>query len=217
MKNNYKYIIDIIMVILLITLILNQFTGVLFHEILGICTLIAFVMHHVLNKNFYRNVFKGRLTKLKVAFLIIDSLLFVMIIIMIISSFLISEYVFSFLGITKHITGRILHIISAYSIYLLCALHLGLHYNTVIKLKKEKKSILTLFLIIFAIIFGINGFIKKEIFSKLTLRSLYPLHSDDNPIIIFIDYLGIFIMFIVIGYGIFQLITFKKNGEKQNE
>lgn len=106
--------------------------------------------------------------------------------------------------------GRQLHIVSSYSIYLISALHLGLHYNMIVKLKKEGKIILNIFLIVFALVFGINGFIKKQFIPKLTLQNLYPLYSDDNFIIILIDYLGIFIMFVMIGYGLYNLVMLKK-------
>lgn len=208
--------VDVLMVILFITLMLNQLTGVFAHEVLGILTFVLFITHHVLNGNFYKTMFKGKLSKLRVAFLITDILLFIMMIIMVFSSFLISQHIFSFLGVTKHMLGRMLHILSAYSIYLLSALHLGLHYNVMVKLKKDKKIILNVFLIIFAIIFGINGFIKKQFINKLTLQNMYPLYSDDNPLIILIDYLGIFIMFVMIGYAIYNLLMLKKKSKGEN-
>lgn len=111
--------------------------------------------------------------------------------------------------------GRRLHIISAYSIYMLIGLHLGLHYNSIVKLKKENKIILNVFLILFAVVFGANGFIKKEFMQKITLQSLYPLYSEDNIIMFLIDYVGIFIMFMMIGYGIFSLLALKKKKKKE--
>lgn len=102
---------------------------------------------------------------------------------------------------------------SAYSIYMLIGLHLGLHYNSIVKLKKENKIILNVFLILFALIFGINAFIKKEFIQKITLQSLYPLYSEDNIIVIFIDYIALFIMFVMIGYGILNLLSMKKKKE----
>ena len=93
----------------------------------------------------------------------------------------------------------------------------GLHYNTIIKLKRENKIILNVFLILFALVFGINGFIKKEFIQKITLQSFFPLYSKDNAIMIIIDYVAIFIIFVVIGYGILNLLTLKKkNIKKEN-
>ena len=91
---------------------------------------------------------------------------------------------------------------------------MGLHYNAMIKLKKANKIILNVFLILFAVIFGINGFIKKEFINKLTLQSLFPLYSEDGIITIIIDYVGIFIMFMMIGYGLFSLLNLRKKVKK---
>lgn len=202
------------MVICFIALMLNQITGVFAHEVIGIITFILFIIHHIINRNFYKNMFKGKFNKLRIAFLIIDVLLFIMMILMMISSILISQHLFEFLNITSHTLGRYLHIISSYMIYMLSALHLGLHFNQMIKLSKDKKIIVNVFLVLFALIFGVNGFIKKEFIPKLTLQNLFPLYSDDSFVIILIDYLGIFIMFMMIGYGIYNLVILKK-GEKK--
>lgn len=202
------------MVICFIALMLNQITGVFAHEVIGIITFILFIIHHIINRNFYKNMFKGKFNKLRIAFLIIDVLLFIMMILMMISSILIPQHLFEFLNITSHTLGRYLHIISAYMIYMLSALHLGLHFNQMIKLSKDKKIIVNVFLVLFALIFGVNGFIKKEFIPKLTLQNLFPLYSDDSFVIILIDYLGIFIMFMMIGYGIYNLVILKKGKQK---
>lgn len=214
MSRKVRRIVDILMVICFIALMLNQITGVFAHEVIGIITFILFIIHHIINRNFYKNMFKGKFNKLRIAFLIIDVLLFIMMILMMISSILISQHLFEFLNITSHTLGRYLHIISSYMIYMLSALHLGLHFNQMIKLSKDKKIIVNVFLVLFALIFGVNGFIKKEFIPKLTLQNLFPLYSDDSFVIILIDYLGIFIMFMMIGYGIYNLVILKK-GEKK--
>lgn len=205
-----KIIVDILMTIVFILLMCNQVTEAFAHEILGVSVFILFIIHQILNINFYKNIFKGKYNKLRVAFIIINILLLVMMIIMIISSLMVSQYLFRKLDIGSVLLGRMLHVLAGYSIYMLIGLHLGLHYNSLIKLKKENKIILNVFLILFAVIFGINGFIRKEFIQKITLQSLYPLYSDDSAIMFFIDYIGIFIMFMMIGYGILNLLSLKK-------
>ncbi len=93
---------------------------------------------------------------------------------------------------------------------MLIGIHLGLHYNAIVKLKKENKIILNVFLSLFAVVFGINGFLKKEFIEKITLQSLYPLYSEDNIVMFLIDYIGILIMFVMIGYVILNLMKIKK-------
>lgn len=205
-----KIIVDILMTIIFVMLMCNQLTGVFAHEILGVSVIVLFILHQILNRNFYKSLFKGKYNKLRIAFLIINILLLIMMIIMIFSSLMVSEHLFRGLHFGSNYLGRVLHIISAYSIYMLIGLHLGLHYNTLIKLKKENKIILNVFLILFALVFGINGFIKKEFIQKITLQSFFPLYSEDNAIMIIIDYVAILIMFVVIGYGILNLLSLRK-------
>ena len=212
-----KIIVDILMVIVFILLMCNQLTGIFAHEILGVSVIVLFIIHQILNRNFYKNLFKGKYNKLRIAFLIIDILLLIMMIIMIFSSLMVSQHLFKALDFGSNYLGRVLHIISAYSIYMLIGLHLGLHYNYIIKFKKENKIILNVFLILFALVFGINGFIKKEFISKITLQSMYPLYSEDGAIMIFIDYIGIFIMFTMIGYEILNLLSLKKKNKKNEK
>lgn len=210
MQKHVRTIVDAGLVLLFVILMLNQATGIMAHEILGASVFILFLIHHILNRNFYRTMWKGNYTKLRIAFLVVDIFLFLMMILMVMSSLMISQYVFSFLPFQNHMFGRMLHIVSAYSIYLLSALHLGLHFHTMIRVSKDKKQIIYLFLILFALVFGIQGFIKKEFIQKLTLQNLYPLYTSDSVIMMIIDYVGVFLLFVMIGYGIYQILIRQK-------
>ena len=95
---------------------------------------------------------------------------------------------------------------------MLIGLHLG---NSIIKLKKENKIILNVFFILFAVVFEMNGFIQKQFIEKMTLQSLYPLYSDAYAITFFIDFIGILIMFMMIGYGIFNILKVKKKEKSE--
>lgn len=215
-KNKMKIVIDILMTVVFILLMCSQVTEVFAHEILGISVIILFVIHQILNINYYKQLLKGKYNKLRIAYVIINSLLLIMMIIMIISAILISQHTLKFLNLSNDSIGRELHIISTYIIYMLIGLHIGLHYNSMVKLKKENKTILNIFMCLYALVFGIPGFIKKEFIIKLTLQNLYPIHSEDNNIMILIDYIGILVMFVMIGYGIYNLLKLKgKSGKNE--
>ena len=93
-----KIIVDILMTIVFILLMCHQVTGAFAHEILGASVVVLFIIHQILNRNFYKNIFKGKYNKLRVAYIIIDILLLIMMIIMIISALMFSEYLFKDLG-----------------------------------------------------------------------------------------------------------------------
>lgn len=214
MIKRVKMLVDIAMAVVFIMLMCNQITGIFAHEILGISVIVLFIIHQILNINYYKNILKGKYNKLRIAYLIIDILLSIMMLVMILSATFISRYTLKFLNLSNDSLGRELHILSAYSIYMLIGLHIGLHYNSMFKLKKENKIVLNIFMCLFAIVFGIQGFIKKEFINKLTLQNLYPIYSEQNFLMILIDYIGILIMFIMIGYGIYNLLKLKGRSDK---
>lgn len=215
-KNKVKIVIDILMTIIFVLLMCNQITGVFAHEILGISVIVLFIIHQILNINYYKNLFKVKYNKLRMAYLLINLSLLIMMIVMIISAILISQYTFTFLNLYNDSIGRELHIISTYLIYMLIGFHIGLNYNGIVKLKKENKIILNIFMCLYAFAFGIQGFIKKEFITKLTLQNLYPIHSIDNAVMILIDYTGILVMFVMLGYGIYNLLKMKgKSGKNE--
>ena len=63
-----KKVVDILMTIIFIMLMCNQLTGIFTHEVLGVSVIVLFIIHQILNRNFYKGLFKGKYNKLRVAF-----------------------------------------------------------------------------------------------------------------------------------------------------
>ncbi len=85
------------------------------------------------------------------------------------------------------------------------------------KTKKGKQNNIKCISNSFCFSFWNKWFYKKKFIQKITLQSFFPLYSEDNAIMIIIDYVAIFIIFVVIGYGILNLLTLKKkNIKKEN-
>ena len=101
-----KIVVDILMTIIFILLMCHQVTGAFAHEILGASVIILFIIHQILNRNFYKNIFKGKYNKLRVAYVIIDILLLIMMIIMIVSAFMFSEYLFRDLNFGSNVLRK---------------------------------------------------------------------------------------------------------------
>ena len=59
-KSILKMIIDIMMLILMILEFSKVYTGQLLHEVFGITLFILFIIHNILNINFYKNLFNGK-------------------------------------------------------------------------------------------------------------------------------------------------------------
>ncbi|MBS4764411.1 MAG: hypothetical protein KHX06_10630, partial [Brachyspira sp.] len=60
MKKIIKIFVDIIMTILLFLLTAYHWTGDTIHEYLGFSLFFFFILHHILNFNWYKSLFKGK-------------------------------------------------------------------------------------------------------------------------------------------------------------
>ena len=58
MKKAFKRILDILMTLALPCLMAYELIGQETHEILGLCTVGLFILHHAMNWQWHRNLFK---------------------------------------------------------------------------------------------------------------------------------------------------------------
>ena len=107
------------------------YTGQLLHEIFGITLFILFIIHNILNINFYKNMLKGRYNFGRVVTTIINILFFICMLLTIILGIPISSKVFKWLNLNGNITVRKLHTILGYWNLILLGIHLGFHFNII--------------------------------------------------------------------------------------
>ncbi len=60
MKNKLKRVLDILMTLALPCLMAYELIGQATHEVLGLCMVGLFVLHHLMNGQWHRNLFRGR-------------------------------------------------------------------------------------------------------------------------------------------------------------
>lgn len=121
---------------LIISLMKVTITGMLWHEILGIAIFIVFIFHKFLNLNWIKaigkNIFSGKVnTKTKVTFFI-DFLMLIATILTAISGIGISKNILTQFEFNDIQLWTIIHYISAYSLFALISIHLGMHLKTII-------------------------------------------------------------------------------------
>ena len=108
-KTLIKIIIDITMTVSLLLLMTYGLIGEDMHEYIGIAMFILFVLHHILNKHWSKNLLKGKYTSIR----ILQSVLVIIILLCMLGSMLsgviLSRYVFHFeiKGISN-LSGKIL-------------------------------------------------------------------------------------------------------------
>ena len=197
-----KLVVDLLMTILLLLLMGYQFWGEAAHEWIGAVMLVLFIAHHLLNRNWHKNIFKGKYTALRTVTLCVDVLILISMLAQMYSGIVMSRYVFSFLPIEAGMSlARRLHILGAYWGFLFMSLHLGLHWNMIlgmfqkiVRIKKSSKirSIST-FIAGFAIAgYGVWVFISRDFPTYLFLKSEFVFLDYSEPKILFyIDYIAL--------------------------
>ncbi len=214
-----RMLIDIIMFVLFIILMGYHITGNKLHEILGIITFILFIIHHVLNRKWYKALPKGKYNGQRIVSTIVDFLLLIDMLCIMISAIMISTTVFSFLNIKTNMIARSMHLSSTAWGLILIGIHLGLHLRICFdKIRKKIKTSsfeYTFYLIILLLlIYGIYAFIKNAPWQELFLLTHFKFFEYEQlPIFFYLEYLGITFLTIMITYSIMKVT--KKRSEKK--
>lgn len=102
-------------------------TESLLHEICGITLFICIALHLILNRKWFTRIFKGKYSGSRIALTVTDVLLIVTVALIIISSVIISRYIFSFLDATGTLLARRIHLVATAWMLMICGVHYGLH------------------------------------------------------------------------------------------
>lgn len=134
-----KIAVDVLMTLTLLFLMGYQLWGEAAHEWAGALMLVLFIVHHILNRNWYKSLFKGRYTPMRALQTCVDALLFAAMLAQMYSGIAMSRHVFAFLPIDGGMAlARRLHILGAYWGVTLMSVHLGLHWNLFLGMAKRK-------------------------------------------------------------------------------
>lgn len=217
MKKIIKILVDIIMTLLFFLLTAYHWTGDEIHEYLGFSLFVFFIVHHILNFNWYKSLFKGKYSFNRILNTFINTMLLLCMLGLMISGIMFSRKVLFFLNLRGGgMFNRKLHMLSASWGFVFISAHIGMHWgmfmsmgNKFIKLKTAFASVLGILIAVY----GIYSFIKRELYQKMFLLIDYAFFDYEEPIIFFfLDYLAIMGLFIFITYYLQKLsVRFKKN------
>lgn len=197
------------MTVALLLLMAYQLIGEEAHEWIGVIMFVLFVMHHLLNRAWSRNVLKGRYTTRRY---IQDFLVLLILLCMIgsmISGVILSRYVFVPLNITRGAAAaRNVHMLCAYWGFILMSIHLGFHWNMIVAMvtrafpKAVAGSILVARIIAVLIaVYGGIAFVKRDFWNYMTLKNHFAFYDFSEPVLLFLlDYLAVMGLFVVLGH-----------------
>lgn len=215
------------MTVMLPFLMAYAITGQEVHEWLGTVMLLLFTVHHILNFQWIKNLFKGKYTIIRIFTALINILLLFDIIGLAVSGIMMSGYVFDFLNIqTGMIFARQLHMFSAYWGFILMSIHLGQHWNFCIgalkriingKINTGINSMLKV-LVICVSILGIYSFFEQNIIDYLFLKTHFAFFDfEKNSLLFFCEYIAMMVLFGAMAYYLNKGFQKLRKKEVKNE
>ena len=206
-----KRIIDIIMLFMLPVLMAEILTGQQAHEWLGTGMVLLFLLHHVLNFGWMRNLFQGNYTPLRCVGTVINTLLLFDFLALAFSGIIMSSFVFEWLPFSGGmITARTLHLFSSHWGLILMSLHTGMHWKLVLgtcKSKMPERKIADVFLWLLRgaafgiVLFGIYGFMQQKMTDYLFMQTHFVFFDEAKSMLMFYAEVTAMIgMFIVAGH-----------------
>lgn len=217
LNRRLKGAVDAAMSVALLFLMGYQFWGDEAHEWAGVGIFVLFAVHHILNWRWHKNLFRGRYSLIRVFQVCVDMLTWFSMIALIYSSIVLSRYVFSVLPMEGGMAlARRFHILGSYWGFLLMNVHLGLHWNMVIRMAQKGmrirkaskiRSILLFFIGIAISLYGITVFIRRDFLTYLLLKSEFVfLDYGESVFLFYIDYFALIGLCIFIAHYLAKLL-----------
>ncbi|MDO4544540.1 MAG: DUF4405 domain-containing protein [Bacillota bacterium] len=192
--------------------------------------LVLFILHNILNKHWYRGLFKGRYHPVRVFQLCVIGLVLVAMAIQMYSGIRMSREVFDFLPLDGNLsTIRLLHILGAYWGFVLMCLHLGMHGGMMSKVVKKRplsessegqvasvgaeariSGKAPFFAGLLIASYGIFVFFKRDFPTYMFLQSEFVfMDYSEPPALFYLDYLALVLLWAFAGHYSTKLLKIK--------
>mgnify|MGYP002524626023 CR=1 FL=1 len=210
MKKYIRILVDCGMVLLLPLLMAYSLVGEAAHEYLGIGMVLLFIGHHILNIAWWKHIFRGKYTPLRVLGTTVNLTLAMIMLALPISGIMLSRHVFRFLHFGGTSVARTVHLLASYWGLVLMSFHAGMHGNVMMGIirktshTQQPSKIRTWSLRVIAVLLavcGVHAFVRNKISSCLFLQTQFVFIDFSQPVIqSLLEYCAITVLFIVAGY-----------------
>ena len=208
-----RKILDAAMVLLLPMLMAYSLIGEAFHEVAGTLMLALFILHHWMNRAWWKNLFKGQYSPQRVFQTALNLLLLIFMITQPLCGILISKHLYTFLptdGVSS--VARAIHLPLANWGFVLMSLHAGTHLSAMLPKGRKKAAVLGCLGAVS--LYGVYAFVKRQIPAYLFLKLPFAFFDYSEPRVFFLaDYLTVMILLTMLGYGIMMLLKVRRNAK----
>lgn len=228
-----RLVIDLSMTFLMFIAMAYHITGNTIHEFVGITLLLFFITHNILNRRWYKTIFKGKYSVRRILSIVVNLLFLISMAVVMISSVPISRDVLSFIPTNNDTLLVQIHIITSYWGFIFMALHIGMSWGTIINAVRKMTGITgtsrvrTISLRVIAVlivIYGVQASIERDMIYKLTVYNPFGWSFDDSYMEFLIDHLSIMGIYISGTHYVLKFVqkqdktrSFKEPGKKSDK
>lgn len=200
--------VDLAMTAALLLLMTYERIGEASHEVLGLCMVVLFLVHHGLNRSWAKHLLHGRYTPFRAVQTALAGLLLLGMLGSAVSGVMLSRHAFAFLSLRQGQSGaRTLHLLCGYWNFVLMSLHLGLHGERLRTLARQRLPAVPRWgrLAVRAAAaalacYGAYAFYRREIGRYLLLENQFVFFDFREPLALFLlDYLAAAWLFVCAG------------------
>lgn len=222
-----KVLIDICMTILLFVLMAFHYVGAQWHEITGTAMLILFILHHIVNGNWYKNLGRGKYRSGRILLTVVDVILLIDMLLLMFSGITMSRHVFRILDLpVSKAWAREIHMTASYMGFLLMGFHIGLHYGMIMGMVKRvfsitKRNVVRIWILrglaALIAVYGVYALYARKFIDYISRNVMFAFFDYDEPVFLFIlDYAAIMGLMIGIAYYLQGYMLVRKERAAKN-
>jgi len=195
-----RLVIDLSMTVLMFIAMAYHITGNTIHELVGVTLVLLFIIHNILNRRWYKTIFKGKYSVRSILSIVVNLLFLISMAVVIISSVPISRDILPFIPANNEMLFIQIHVMTSYWGFIFMAVHIGMSWGTIINAVRKMTGITgtsrirTLSLRVIAVlivIYGVQASIERDMFYKLTVYNPFGWGFDDSSMEFLVDHLSI--------------------------
>jgi hypothetical protein len=209
------------MTILMLCAFAYRITGDKAHEWIGISMFILVIAHNIINRKWYKNIFKGTYNlrrSINTAFNLVIALTLTA---LITTGLLQSRTILAFLHLQGGMVLRQIHTSAAYWLLIFIAVHVGLHWQMIIasfhkilKITGENRvqKIVLRIIALLIVGYGVWSSFDRDIFAKLFQGFSFDYWSEERPAILFFtENLSIMAIYVFVSYYCSLFLEIRRN------
>jgi Domain of unknown function (DUF4405) len=195
-----RLVIDLSMTVLMLIAMAYQITGNTIHELVGVLLFLLFIAHNILNRRWYKAIFKGKYNILRILSIVVNLLFLVSMAVVMISSVPISRDIFPFISTNNDMILLQIHVMTSYWGFILMAVHIGMSWGTIINAVRKmtgitstsrNRTIALRVIAVLIVVYGVQASFERDMFYKLTVYNPFGWKFDDSSMEFLINHLSI--------------------------